>query len=265
MIPTVEISAVYGPTMTFRLAVDAEDGYEFALGGNTLPLFPHVEMGRWQGRDAEGTALVRAAIASCDEANNPSSLPDSAYVQVTHREAAQAERVRLYSLYEPPSAWAAAQATVLSQVNGPWLVSRLHVLRAQVKWLKPTLSRVDAPMAAIDYESAGTAAVSFSSPVRAELWSATVAPQGMSPDDLDGYPYDLDAGEFVVSSPAAASGKHATLDAGRRLLVLVTIKRKLPPGKYDVTLRYLSEEVRNDPARASGILTLTPGVLEVQP
>lgn len=258
-----EVSAVYGPNMALRLALGPNDSYEFVLNGNEPPLFPRVEMGRWKGQDPAGVGALMAAIASCSEPDNPSAQPGLAYVRVGYDDGL-ARRVRLYSLYGPPAGWARVQSVVLAQVHGAWFDSRLHTLQGHANWLRPKVDAKDSPMASIELESTGQQMVSFSSPVRAQSWSVTLVPQGSSPAELDAYPYTLEPHEVVVASPMASTTDTHELPAGKKLGIMVTLRRRLRPGRYGVTLRYMSEERRGVGSHASGTFTLELPVLEVR-
>jgi hypothetical protein len=246
--------------MGFRLALGPGGQFEFVLSGNAPPLFPQVELGRWRGEDEEGVRELLGAIAGCDEPSNPPPQPDSAYVFVGHERDGE-KRERLYALYEAPPGWAPVQSAVLSMVHGRWLDRRQSTLRAQASWLK---TQADAARTiAVELDNPGSEVVSFSSPARQELWTVTLVPQWMAPAALDTYPYELAPHEFSLMSPlAVAQGSHA-LDPGKKIGVMLTLKRLLSPGRYDVSVQYLSEEVRGDARHASGILTMSLAVLEV--
>lgn len=258
---SAELAAVYGENMSFHLVLGDEDEFEFILAGNTAPLFNQLEMGRWHGNDAEGVARLRGEIGACTDANNPPEAPDSAYVHVAYDDGERREH--LYALYAPPNNWAQVQTNVLAQVHGAWLDQRVHTLAVTGNWVRPKVTTKDRPMASIDFDSSGSQNVSFSTPTREELWRVTLVPQGLTPEELDVYPYELDPDEFLLVSPVASADSEQVLDPGRKLGVMLTIKRKLAVGRYDVTASYLSQQVRGNRVHAFGRITLNFVTLEV--
>lgn len=265
MNPPVHLYALYGPGQSWTLTLTDDGRYRFTLGGNAAPLLPACEMGAWEGGPDPDVHSLRAqavaALTQCE--SNAPSRPDSAFV---HADAGPDLPTREYALYAPPPPWALVQDRALARMNGRWATSRARTVAARAAWETTSAREGDAFVSALAALSAtGAQAAVVSEPARAERWSVSLLPLGLSPEAEERYPWELAPEEFRVDrATGVAAGDTVRLAPGDSVTVRLTMLRALGPGNYRCVLRY-SSDVNPRRGGIEGALTVEAGVLTVTP
>lgn len=256
------VSAAYGEDQSFAVELTADGSFVFALAGNTLPLFPLPEMGRWTGSDPARVAHLRRAIAAATAgaADNASKLPDSAYLFVKH--GGDPVTKRMYALYDPPAAWAPVQAEILQTVHQAWIGARERTIAAAARWMTPVVAARESSVLVVTFTHTGREPLGLGNPLDPERWSLSLWPEGLGPDQAQAYRRELEEDEISLS-PAREPRDDLAMDPGAMLEVRVTLRRQLPPGRFRLRVHHESRVVAEG-LRRGGVFTFEPPALVVQ-